>query len=164
MSIRGRLPLALALSSIPLAAQTVTFAKDIAPMIFSHCSACHRPGEAAPFSLLTYSDVRKRGAQIVQVTGQRYMPPWMPEPGHGDFAGSLRLSDRQIALLARWVREGMAEGDPAGMPPAPRFTEGWQLGPPDLIVRMSEVYHLTANPGDVFRNFILPRVRIAPGE
>jgi Flp pilus assembly protein TadD/mono/diheme cytochrome c family protein len=156
MFIRGRLPLALALSSIPLAAQTVTFSKDIAPMVFSHCSACHRPGEAAPFSLLTYSDVRKRGTQIVQVTGLRYMPPWMPEPGHGDFAGSLRLSDQQIALLARWVREGMAEGDPADLPTAPRFTEGWQLGPPDLIVRMSQVYHLTANPGDVFRNFVLP--------
>jgi Flp pilus assembly protein TadD len=66
------------------------------------------------------------------------------------------LSDQQIAIFARWVREGMAEGDPADLPTAPRFTEGWQLGPPDLIVRMSQVYHLTANPGDVFRNFVLP--------
>jgi Flp pilus assembly protein TadD len=125
-------------------------------MIFSHCAPCHRPGEAAPFSLLTYNDVRKRGAQIVQVTGKRYMPPWMPEPGRGDFAGSPRLSDQQIAMLARWVREGMPEGDPTDLPPAPRFTEGWQLGTPDLIVHMSQVYHLTALPGDVFRNFVMP--------
>jgi Flp pilus assembly protein TadD len=156
MSICGRLSLALAFTSIPLAAQAVTFSKHIAPIIFSRCAPCHRPGEAAPFSLLTYSDVRKRGAQIVQVTGKRYMPPWMPEPGYGDFAGSLRLSDQQIGMLARWVREGMPEGDPADLPPAPRFTEGWQLGKPDLIVHMSHVYHLPAAPGDVFRNFVLP--------
>ena len=156
MSIRGSLPLTLAFSCIPLAAQTLTFSKHIAPLILSHCAACHRPGEAAPFSLLTYSDVRKHGTQIVQVTGQRYMPPWMPEPGHGDFAGSLRLSDQQIGMLARWVGQGMPEGDPADLPPAPRFTEGWQLGTPDLIVHMSQVYHLTAIPGDVFRNFVMP--------
>jgi Flp pilus assembly protein TadD len=148
--------LALALSSIPLAAQPLTFSRNIAPLIFERCAPCHRPGEAAPFSLLTYRDVSKRAAQIVQVTRQRYMPPWMPEPGHGDFAGSLRLSDAQIDLLARWVSEGMAEGNPGDMPPAPRFTEGWQLGTPDLIVRMSQVYHLNAAAGDVFRNFVLP--------
>jgi len=84
------------------------------------------------------------------------MPPWLPEPGYGDFAGSLRLTAEQIGLLARWVREGMAEGDPAGLPPAPRFTQGWQLGPPDFIVRMSQPYRLQATPGDVFRNFVLP--------
>ncbi|HTB13089.1 MAG TPA: tetratricopeptide repeat protein [Bryobacteraceae bacterium] len=156
MSIRGRLSLALAFTPIPLAAQAVTFSKDIAPIIFSHCAPCHRPGEAAPFSLLAYSDVRKRGAQIVQVTGKRYMPPWMPEPGHGDFAGSLRLSNQQIDTLARWVGQGMPEGDPADLPPTPRFTEGWQLGTPDLIVHMSQVYHLTAIPGNVFRNFVMP--------
>ena len=156
MSIRGRLLFALAFSSIALPAQAPTFSKHIAPLVFSHCAPCHRPGEAAPFSLLTYSDVRKHGTQIVQVTGNRYMPPWMPEPGHGDFAGSWRLSDQQIGILARWVREGMPEGDPVDLPPVPRFTEGWQLGPPDLIVRMSHVYHLPATAGDVFRNFVMP--------
>lgn len=148
--------LALAFSSLSLAAQPLTFSKQIAPIVFDRCAPCHRPGEAAPFSLLTYSDVRKHGTQIVQVTRQRYMPPWMPEPGHGDFAGSLRLSDRQIDTLARWVNQGMPEGDPGDLPPAPRFTEGWQLGTPDLIVRMSQVYHLPANQGDIFRNFVMP--------
>ncbi|HMC58065.1 MAG TPA: hypothetical protein VKJ01_02620, partial [Candidatus Solibacter sp.] len=155
-----RLPLAMllaiALAGIPIAAQPVTFSKHIAPILFSHCAPCHRPGEAAPFSLLTYADACRRGAQIVHVTGQRYMPPWLPEPGHGDFTGSLRLNDSQIGLLARWVRGGMAEGDPADLPPAPRFTEGWQLGTPDLIVRMSRPYRLQATPGDVFRNFVMP--------
>ena len=148
--------MALALSYLPLSAEPLTFSKQIAPIIFDRCAPCHRPGEAAPFSLLTYGEVRKRGAQIVQVTAKRYMPPWMPEPGHGDFAGSLRLSDQQIDVLARWVRQGMIEGDPADLPPAPRFTEGWQLGTPDLIVRMSQIYHLSATSGDVFRNFVMP--------
>jgi Flp pilus assembly protein TadD len=148
--------LAAAFSGVSLSAQPVTFSKDIAPILFTHCATCHRPGEAAPFSLLTYADARRHGSQIVQVTEKRYMPPWLPEPGHGDFTGSLRLTDGQIALLARWAREGMAEGDPASMPPTPRFTAGWQLGTPDLIVRMSQPYHLTAAPGDVFRNFVIP--------
>jgi Flp pilus assembly protein TadD len=141
---------------MPLAAEPLTFSKNIAPIVFERCAPCHRPGEAAPFSLLSYADVRKRGTLIVQVTGRRYMPPWMPEPGHGDFADPLRLRDSQIDILARWVSQGMPEGDPADLPPAPRFTEGWQLGTPDMIVRMSQPYHLKAAAGDVFRNFVLP--------
>jgi Flp pilus assembly protein TadD len=148
--------LALGFSCMPLAAQTVTFSKQIAPILFGHCAPCHRPGEAGPFSLLTYGDARRHGTEIVQVTERRYMPPWLPEPGHGDFAGSLRLSGEQIGLLALWVRGGMAEGDPADLPRAPQFAQGWQLGTPDLIVRMSQPYRLTALPGDVFRNFVMP--------
>jgi len=139
-----------------IGAEPPTFSKNVAPIIFERCAPCHRPGEAGPFSLLSYGDVRKRGALIVQVTRQRYMPPWMPEPGHGDFADSLRLSDSQIDTLADWVNQGMPEGDPADLPPAPHFTQGWQLGTPDMIVRMSQVYHLKAAAGDVFRNFVLP--------
>ena len=148
---------ALAISA-PLAAQqqTVTFNKHIAPIVFADCAPCHRPGEAGPFPLLTYQDVRKHASQIVQVTQSRYMPPWLPEPAHGDFAGSLRLSQEQLNLLARWVGEGMREGVAADLPPLPRFTEGWQLGPPDLIVKMTKPYTLPAAKGDVFRNFVLP--------
>jgi Flp pilus assembly protein TadD len=156
MFIRGRLPCAVAFSCVPLSAQALTFNKDVARIVFDHCAPCHRPGEAAPFSLLTYHDVQKRGAQIAQVTRQRYMPPWLPEPGHGDFTGSLRLSGRQIETLASWVRGGMPEGDAADLPTAPKFTAGWQLGTPDLIVRMSQPYHLKAESGDVFRNFVMP--------
>src|ERR1700722_15139526 len=156
MFMRGRLPYAVAFSCVPLTAQALTFNKDVAPIVFDHCAPCHRPGEAAPFSLLTYHDVQKRGAQIAQVTKQRYMPPWLPEPGHGDFTGSLRLSDRRIETRAGWVRDGMPEGDAADLPAAPKFTAGWQLGTPDLIVRMSQPYHLKAESGDVFRNFVMP--------
>jgi Flp pilus assembly protein TadD len=80
----------------------------------------------------------------------------MPEPGHGDFADSLRLSDSQIALIARWVREGMAQGDPALKPPVPKFSQGWQIGTPDLILHIRQPYQLPAEGSDVFRNFVLP--------
>ena len=77
----------------------VNFYKDIAPIIYSHCAPCHRDGMAAPFNLLTYDDVRKRSQQITEVIESKYMPPWLPEPGHGNFNGSRRLTEGQIALI-----------------------------------------------------------------
>ena len=99
----------------------VTFNRDIAPIVFESCTPCHRPGESGPFSLLSYSDVRKHARQIVTVTKTRYMPPWLPEHGFGEFAGERRLTDSQIALFERWVEEGTAEGDPRDLPPPPRL-------------------------------------------
>ena len=144
------------LAGSPGAPASLTFTKDIAPLLFKHCTRCHRPGEAAPFPLLSYEDVRKRAAQIVQVTQDRFMPPWLPDPGHGRFAGERRLSDQQIAMLTQWVEEGAAEGNPADVPPAPQFPEGWQLGEPDLVVTMPQAYTLRASPPDVFRYFAAP--------
>ena len=142
-------------SPLPLA-EPVTFNRHVAPIVYRNCAPCHRPGEAGPFSLLSYADVRKRADQIARVTARRYMPPWPPEPGYGEFVGERRLRDDEIALLQRWVREGAAEGPPSAAPAPPRFTEGWQLGPPDLVVEMRETYTVPAEGGDVFRNFVLP--------
>ena len=141
---------------MPRASDPTTFTKDIAPLVFEHCARCHRPGEAAPFPLLTCPEVRKRAAQIVQVTRDRFMPPWLPEPGYGRFAGERRLSDAQIAMLVQWVDEGTVEGDPADLPPAPQFSDGWQLGEPDLVVTMPQPYTLRASGPDVFRYFAAP--------
>src|SRR5262245_35862403 len=99
-----------------------TFNRDVAPLVFKNCAACHRPGEVAPFSLLTYDDVKKRAALIKKATANRFMPPWKPLPGHGEFRESRRLSDEQLALLARWVDEGAVEGDSKDLPPAPTFS------------------------------------------
>src|SRR4029077_6005490 len=85
-----------------------TFNRDVAPLVFKNCAACHRPGEVAPFALLTYADVKKRAEQIKKATASRFMPPWKPLPGHGEFREPRRLSDEQLALLARWVDEGTA--------------------------------------------------------
>jgi tetratricopeptide (TPR) repeat protein/mono/diheme cytochrome c family protein len=134
----------------------VTFTRDIAPLIFQHCAPCHRPGEVAPFSLLTFDTARARATQIAQVTRTRYMPPWKPEPGYGDFVGVRRLTDDQINLIQRWVDDGLVEGDAADLPPAPDWTNEWQLGRPDIIVTMPEAYRLGGDGPDVFRSFVIP--------
>jgi tetratricopeptide (TPR) repeat protein/mono/diheme cytochrome c family protein len=136
-------------------AQAVTFNHDIAPLVHRNCAPCHRPGEAGPFSLLSYADVSKRARQIVKVTGSRYMPPWPPEPGYGDLVGTRRLSDEDVALLRRWVESGAAEGSAAERPEPPRFPEGWQLGPPDLVLRTDQPFTVPAEGTDVFRNLVL---------
>ncbi|HVQ30671.1 MAG TPA: cytochrome c, partial [Vicinamibacteria bacterium] len=131
----------LALGGI-VAADEVTFNRDIAPIVFENCSVCHRPGEAGPFSLLSYRDVRAHAKEIGEVTARRYMPPWLPEPGEHVFEGARRLTDKQIALIRRWLETGAAEGDPGDRPASPRFTEGWQLGPPDLVLTPPQPYLL----------------------
>ncbi len=143
-------------SSVDSAPGPVTFNRHIAPIVFKNCSGCHRPGQAGPFDLLTYEDVRKRAQQIAAVTQSRFMPPWLPEPVGAGFAGSRRLNVRDLGLIQRWVDDGALEGDPSDSPSAPQWAEGWQLGEPDLVVEMVEPYTLPAEPGDVFRNFVIP--------
>ncbi len=135
---------------------TITFSEHIAPIIFNNCTGCHRPGEAAPFKLMSFRDVQKRGRTILDVVERRYMPPWQPEPGHGEFRDERRLSDRQIALLKRWVESGMAEGDPQELPKMPEFPQGWSLGKPDLIVTMDRPFDVPADGPDIYRYFVLP--------
>ncbi|MEQ1870724.1 MAG: tetratricopeptide repeat protein [Vicinamibacterales bacterium] len=132
----------------------VTFAKDVAPILFKHCASCHQPGGHAPFSVLTYGDVRPRAARIAAVVQSRQMPPWKPDPGIGDFIGVRRLNDVDILRIARWVRDGALEGNPADLPVAPRATGGWQLGAPDLILRLP-AYELSGREQDQFRNFVV---------
>jgi mono/diheme cytochrome c family protein len=112
--MRSWVPLALATVS---AAPAATFSHDIAPIVYEKCAPCHHPGEAAPFSLLTYEDVKKRAALIATVTRSGYMPPWLPEHGYGDFAGERRLTAEEIATIASWVKDGAPEGAPSETPP-----------------------------------------------
>ena len=153
--VRACAALMLAFSA-RLAAAPPTFAHDIAPIVFKNCSPCHRPGEAGPFSLLSYGDVKSHARHIADVTRRRYMPPWLPEAGHGDFAGELRLSEREIQLFADWAAAGAPGGNASETPALPKFTEGWQLGPPDVILTASHAYALPASGPDVYWNFILP--------
>jgi len=134
----------------------LTFNKDVAPIIFQHCSVCHRPGQSAPFSLLEYTDVKKRAKQIAEVVTKRLMPPWLPEHGYGDFADDRSLSAEEIGKIAKWFSQGAAEGDAADLPPAPKWNEGWQLGKPDLIIKAEQPYSLSATGKDVFRNLVIP--------
>jgi tetratricopeptide (TPR) repeat protein len=130
------------------------FAHDIAPIIYRSCAPCHRPGEAGPFPLLTYEDVKKRAAQIAAVTRSRYMPPWLPEHGYGEFVDERRLTDEQIRIIAEWVRDGAPEGPPSEIPSPPDFTEGWQLGPPDMVLEAESPVSLPPFGPDVFWNLV----------
>jgi tetratricopeptide (TPR) repeat protein/mono/diheme cytochrome c family protein len=138
----------------PSANPQVTFNRDIAPILFHYCAACHRPGESGPFPLLTYKDAKSHARQIAAVTQTKFMPPWLPEPGEFKFADELRLSDAQIALIEKWVEQGAVEGAPSDLPRKPDFVEGWQIGKPDLIVKAEKPYLLPASGTDQYWNFI----------
>jgi tetratricopeptide (TPR) repeat protein/mono/diheme cytochrome c family protein len=137
------------------ATQSVTYDRDIQPLVLKNCASCHRP-EGSAFSLLTYADAKQHAARMVDATTTRYMPPWKPSPDVGDFVGVRRLTDEQIALIARWVAGGLLEGNgsapaaAAALPPG-----GWRLGPPDLVLTMP-AYTLRAGGDDMYRHFVLP--------
>jgi hypothetical protein len=137
-----------------------TFSRDIAPLVYRKCAPCHRPGESGPFSLLSYADVSGRAAQIGRVTASHYMPPWKPVPGHAEYANDRSLASQEIDLIRRWVAASAPPGDLASVPQPPSWPRGWQLGEPDLVVRMPEAYTLSADGRDVYRNFV---VRPPPG-
>jgi len=143
-------------SATPLTAGAPTWSRDVAPVLYMNCTTCHHPGGAGPFSLLTYADARRWGTQVEVVTQSRFMPPWLPEPGFGDFADVRRLSDGDRALIERWVKAGMPEGDGAVAPAAPHYDARWQLGKPDLILKVSRPFALAGGGTDTFRNFVLP--------
>src|SRR3982751_4362717 len=145
----------LMLLSVPLTAGAVSFNRDIAPIIDKHCASCHHAGGIGPFSLLSYKDARSHASQIAAVTKQRYMPPWPPQAGYGDFADERRLTNDEIRLFAAWANGGAPEGPPEKRGDPPKFTDGWQLGTPDLILRMPEWYAIPAEAKDVFRNFVI---------
>jgi hypothetical protein len=134
----------------------ITFSHDVAPILFKHCAACHRPGGVAPFSLLTYPDAAKRAALIAKVTGKRVMPPWLPVEPH--FQNERRLTAAEIAVLARWAAAGAPQGDAALTPKAPLFPEGWQLGKPDLESAVRAPFPVPSEGQDLYQCFVIPDV------
>ena len=137
-------------------ARLVTFNKDVAPIVFRHCSGCHHPGEVAPFPLLTYEDVKVRVELVGSVTESRYMPPWGPEPGYASFKHVRRLTSEEISTIKQWVAEGAPEGKAEELPLAPQFVDGWQLGQPDLVLQMPRAYEVAAGGKEFYRCFPIP--------
>ena len=134
----------------------VTYHRDVEPILQQRCQSCHRPGQVAPFSLLTYKEARDWGAEIKQFTGSRQMPPWLAEPGHGDFQDVRRLSDEELRKVADWVDGGMPEGNQKDAPAAREWSGEWMLGKPDLVLSAGEEYEVAADGPDDFRVFVLP--------
>ena len=135
-----------------------TFTKDIAPIIFNSCATCHRPGEVAPMSLLSYSEVRPWARAIKQQVRSRTMPPWYADPHFTDLAyrNDRRLSDEQIATISKWVDAGTPKGNDADMPPVPDFGSGWKYGEPDYIIEMPIEYQLPAEGEIDYLTFYVP--------
>jgi len=159
----NRLPFGAAIvcvlaAAVPIEAaeRPLTFNRDVAPIIFQNCTPCHRPGEPAPFALLSYDDVKQRAKQIVTTTEHRFMPPWKPDPEFRHFEGERWLDEDEIETLRDWVDAGAVEGDPRERPSPPRFPDGWHLGKPDLVLTMPEAFTVPAEGKDLFRNFVLP--------
>ena len=106
----------------------VTYSRQIAPILYKNCSGCHHIGGSGPFPLTTYAEAKRWASTIETVTQSRYMPPWLPESGHGDFADPRRMTPDEITLLKHWVDAGAPEGNPAEAPAAPSYKSDWQLG------------------------------------
>lgn len=134
---------------------TLTYSKDIAPILNQNCEVCHRAGDVGPFPLASYADARKRAAQIALVVSRRIMPPWKPE-SHGEFQSERRLTEAQIGTIKQWAAEGAAEGRSSDLPPAPQFPTGWALGEPDVVLQPAADYHVAAEGRDVYRCFVIP--------
>lgn len=138
------------------ASTTVTFTEHVAPILYSHCTRCHRAGELAPFPLQTYDQAVSHAAQIREMVTQRLMPPWRPTQGIGEFRNDCRLADADIRTLQHWVDLGMPPGPAAALPAAPQFATGWQMGPPDVELLMPESFTVPADGPDLYQHFVIP--------
>ena len=156
--VRQTTPVGCLLEELPdkSRSSSVTYARDIAPIIQANCASCHRPGQSGPFSLLTYDEVSKHARQVATVTRARFMPPWKPAPGFGRFLDERRLSEYELSLLESWVRTGKAKGDDADLPASLAEDGGWRLGEPDQILRMRQVFTVPASGPDVRQYFVIP--------
>ena len=138
-------------------ATSVTFTKDVAPIVYKNCATCHRPGEVAPMSLLSYKEVRPWAKSIREVVAERRMPPWLADPHYGEFSNDRRLSQKEIDTIVAWVDAGAKEGDAKDMPAAPIFSDvGWKFGKPDALLSMTVEASVPADGVVAYRHFVVP--------
>jgi hypothetical protein len=134
----------------------ITFTRDVAPIVFARCASCHRPGEVAPMPLLSYREVRPWASAIKQKVSTREMPPWGADRQHGTFRNDLSLTQAEIDMLVKWVDGGAREGDPSALPPLPRFSDGWQIGTPDVVFEMPAEYTVAPSGEIPYQYFEVP--------
>ena len=124
---------------------TPTFSLDVAPILYKNCATCHRPGEIAPMSLLTYEQARPWAKSIKEKVALGQMPPWHATQARGIFSNDRRLTDAERDTLIRWASNGAPQGDPQDLPPVPKFTDGWEIGQPDQVFTMEKAYEVPAS-------------------
>jgi mono/diheme cytochrome c family protein len=134
----------------------VTFTRDVAPIFYKNCASCHRSGEIAPMSLMTFKDARPWAKSIREKVADGTMPPWHADPKHGSFKNDRRLSKKDIDTIIAWVDGGAAEGNPRDLPRTPQFTEGWQIGKPDVVLTMGKEYNVPAEGVVNYQYFLVP--------
>ena len=132
-----------------------TFTKDIAGLVSAKCQQCHRDGDVAPFAINGYDDLVTWSDDIVRVLEAKTMPPWKPVPGHGEFRDAFNLTDDERRMMLSWVRNGMPIGDQADMPNIQPPSGTWQLGDPDMVIQMPQVFDVPRTK-DLYRCFVIP--------
>jgi thiol-disulfide isomerase/thioredoxin len=131
----------------------VTYSKHVAPLLQQRCQQCHRPEQAAPFSLLTYDDAVRHARMMKEVTTQRRMPPWHADPRYGKFVNDRRLTAKEIDTLAAWVDAGTPRGDDKDLPKPVAWVKGWKLGKPDLVLEMPKEFEVPADGSLGYQHF-----------
>ncbi|HEY3393883.1 MAG TPA: redoxin domain-containing protein [Lacipirellulaceae bacterium] len=122
----------------------ITYTNQIARIMQDHCVRCHRPGQIAPFSLMSYDDVAAWAETMHEVIDEGRMPPWHASPAYGHFSNDASMPDSAKQLFRQWIDNGMPEGDPADLPEPLEFTEGWQIPKPDVVFKMPEPFVVAA--------------------
>ena len=125
-----------------------TFYKDVLPILQQHCQTCHRPHEIAPLSFVTYKETKDWADQIRDAVSSRKMPPWFADPCCGHFSNDPSLTQPEIDTLIAWTKAKAPEGNPQDAPPAPHWTDGWNIAPPDVVLSMPKPVAIPAH-GDI---------------
>ena len=133
-----------------------TFNRDVAPIFYKNCTGCHRPGEIAPMSLLTYRAARPYARSIAIQVAKGTMPPWHADPAHGEFSNDRRLSAEEKDTILKWVSAGAPEGSAADLPAQPVYPDGWTIGKPDVVLSMAEDYPVSASGTIDYKYFEVP--------
>jgi len=152
--LRTGLLILVTVAAIP--ARDVTFHKDIEPIFQARCQECHRPGEAAPMSLLTYQSARPWAKSIREAVLTRKMPPWFADSAHGKFMNDRRMPQSEVDQIVAWVDAGAKEGDPKDAPAARAFTEGWGIGKPDAVIELPFDFQVPATGTVEYTYFVVP--------
>jgi hypothetical protein len=134
----------------------VTFSKDVAPILQAHCQTCHRPGEAAPFPLLTYEQARPWASSMKRVVSQKIMPPWYADPTIGHFSNDRSLKQQEISTIVAWANAGAPEGDPKDMPRPKDWAEGWGMPKPDVVFQLPQPFQVPASGMVEYQYVIIP--------